>query len=253
MSHSASVPQLAASKVLSDISTFATKHITPDAFTYKRLEREAKSSIQQDASLAYTALGALNAVSGDEELMLKYHKMAIDCRDDFLSRINFATSLQLMGRLHDAAEQARLLASRDTGNLEPLVDAINYTWQSGEISKAVSLTNMYFKLVPSDADKYQNVMNAANLQQKLGITDEQISLLARIVCDYVRQHKIPLMGGELGIDANTDYETLSLSFLLNMSNQDIWEHNRKVFEIMMDEVPDQSAHLSVRFDRAHFA
>jgi hypothetical protein len=253
MSPSAPAPQLAANKVLDDISSFAAKRIAPDAFTYKRLEREAKSSLQQDASVAYTALGALNAVSGKEELMHKYHKMAIDCRDDFLSRNNYATSLQLMSRLSEAAEQCRLLVSKDAGNLKSLVNAINYTWQSGEISKAASLTNMYNKLVPNDHDKYQNLMSANNLQQKLEITDEQVSHLTRIACDYLRKHGIPIIGGELGIDADTDYETLSLSLLLDMPNQDIWAHNRKLFEIMMDEVPEQSAHLSVRLDRAHFA
>lgn len=253
MSTSAPAHELAAIKVLKEVSALAAKRTAPDEFTFRRLEREARSSLQQDPSFAYTALGALNAVSGNEELMRKNHTNAISNRDDFDARNNYAISLQYMGFIHEAAEEYRLLVSRDESNLVALQEAISRTWQSGEVIRATELRSKHSKLMhSSNSEDYLNLNIAANLQMKLGITDEQISNLVKIACHYSRQHHISIIGFALETDANDDYETLSLCMLLDMSNKEIWQHNKQVFEIMMDKVPEQSAHLSVRFDRMSY-
>lgn len=81
-------PLLAASKALEEITAIAAVHKPIDKFTHDRLERIAKSSIPVDAAFSYATLGALEAISGNEELMDSYHRNSIQlCNDALMHRI----------------------------------------------------------------------------------------------------------------------------------------------------------------------
>lgn len=100
-------PLLAANKALDEITAIAATHQPPDKFTHDRLERVVKSSIPVDAAFSYSTLGALEAVSGNEELMDSYHKNSIQLCNDALMHRNYACSLVHVSRVREAAEQAR--------------------------------------------------------------------------------------------------------------------------------------------------
>jgi len=245
-------PLLAANKALDEINAIAATHQPPDKFTHDRLERAAKSSISIDAAFGYATLGALEAVSGNEELMDSYHKNSIQLSNDALTHRNYACSLHLVSRIREAAEHARIAASLADGDLVGIQTAISYTAHSGEITMAASLVETYRKLAPTDAAAYDDLIKTASMQKKTGIADEEIMKLVQIACDFVRSKQIHFVDQELIADQE-DEGFLSLCINLNLTNEEIWNFNRQLFEIMLDKVPNQSPHLSVRFGRSHAA
>lgn len=243
---------LAANKVLDEINAIAATHRPPDKFTHDRLERVAKSSIPIDAAFSYATLGALEAVSGNEDLMDSHHKNSIQLSSDALTHRNYACSLHHVLRVKEAAEQARIAASLDEGDIVSIQTAINNTAESGGITMAASLVQTYRKLAPSDTGAYEDLIKAASMQKAAGIADEEIMQLVQITCDFLRSKKIHFVDQELIADEE-DEGFLSLHINLNLTNEEIWNFNRQLFEIMLDQVPNQSPHLSVRFGRSRAA
>ena len=243
---------LAASKALDEITAIAATHQPPDKFTHDRLERAAKSSIPTDAAFSYVTLGALEAVSGNEELMDNYHKNSIQLRNDALTHRNYAGSLHHVSRVKEAAEQARIAASLAAGDLDVVQKAINYSAQSGGITMAASLVETYRKLAPTDTGAYADLIKAALMQKNAGIADEEIMQLVQIACDFLRSKQVHFVDQELIADQE-DEGFLSLCINLDLPNKEIWNFNRQLFEIMLDKVPNQSPHLSVRFGRSRAA
>ncbi|MDP2878651.1 MAG: hypothetical protein Q8N74_03865 [Sulfuricella sp.] len=248
MTQQSSAPLLAANKALDEITAIAATHLPPDKFTHDRLERTIKSSIPIDAAFGYATLGALEAVSGNEELMDSYHQNSIQLCNDVLMHRNYACSLLHVSRVREAADQARIAASLGDGDLEAIQTAINYTAQSGGITMADSLVETYRKLAPTDAGAYADLIKAATMQKNTGIADEEIMQLVQIACDFLRSKQVHFVDQELIADEE-DEGFLSLCINLNLTNEEIWNFNRQLFEIMLDQVPNQSPHLSVRFGR----
>lgn len=246
------VPLLAASKALDEITAIAATHQPPDKFTHDRLERAAKSSISFDAAFSYATLGALEAISGNEELMDSYHKNSIQLCNDVLMHRNYACSLLHVSRVREAAEQARIAASLGDGDLGAIQTAIIYTAHSGAITMAASLVETYKKLAPMDTGAYKDLIKAASMQKTAGIADEEIMQLVQIACDFLRSKQVHFVDQELIADEE-DEGFLSLCINLNLTNEEIWNFNRQLFEIMLDQVPNQSSHLSVRFGRSRTA
>ncbi len=245
-------PLLAANKALDEINAIAATHQHTDKFTHDRLERVAKSSIPIDAAFSYATLGALEAISGNEELMDSYHKNSIQLCSDALTHRNYACSLHHVSRVKEAAEQARIAASLDNGDLVSIQTAISYTAESGEITMAASLVETYRKLAPTDTGAYADLINAASMQKTAGIADEEIMQLVQIACDFLRSKHVHFVDQELIADEE-DEGFLSLRINLNLTNEEVWNFNRQLFEIMLEQVPNQSPHLSVRFGRSHAA
>jgi len=252
MTQQSSAPLLAANKALDEITAIAATHQPPDKFTHDRLERVVKSSIPVDAAFSYSTLGALEAVSGNEELMDSYHKNSIQLCNDVLMHRNYACSLLHVSRVKEAAEQARIAASLADGDLEAIQTAINYTAHSGEITMSASLVETYRKFAPTDTGAYEDLIKAATLQKSAGIADEEVMQLVQIACDFLRSKQVYFVNQELIADLE-DEGFLSLCINLNLTNEEIWNFNRQLFEIMLDKVPNQSPHLSVRFGRSHAA
>lgn len=248
MTQQSSAPLLAANKALDEITAIAATHQPPDKFTHDRLERAIKSSIPVDAAFGYATLGALEAVSGDEELMDSHHQNSIQLCNDVLMHRNYACSLLHVSRIREAAEQARIAASLVDGDLDAIQTAINYTAQSGGIAMATSLVETYRKLAPTDAGTYADLIKAATMQKNTGVADEEIMQLVQIACDFLRSKQVHFVDQELIADEE-DEGFLSLCINLNLPNEEIWNFNRQLFEIMLDQVPNQSPHLSVRFGR----
>ncbi len=245
-------PLLAANKALDEINAIAATHQPPDKFTHDRLERVARSSIPIDAAFSYATLGALEAVSGNEELMDSYHKNSIHLRSDVLTHRNYACSLIHVSRVREAAEQARIAASLSDGDLVAIQTAIDHTAESGGITMAASLVENYRKLAPMDTGAYADLIKAASMQKTVGIADEEIMQLVQIACDFLRSKQVHFVNQELIADEE-DEGFLSLTINLNLTNEEIWNLNRQLFEIMLDQVPNQSSHLSVRFGRSRAA
>lgn len=252
MTQQTPLPLLAANKALDEINAIAATHQPPDKFTHDRLERVAKSSISIDAAFSYATLGALEAVSGNEELMDSYHKNSIQLCSDVLTHRNYACSLHHVSRVREAADQARIAASLDDGDLVSIQTAINYTAHSGEITMAASLVETYKKLAPADNGAYADLIKAVSMQKKAGIADEEVMQLVQIACDFLRSKQAHFVDQEL-IANEEDEGFLSLCINLNLTNEEIWNFNRQLFEIMLDQVPNQSSHLSVRFGRSRAA
>lgn len=252
MNQPSSAPLLAANKALDEITAIAATHQPPDKFTHDRLERAAKSSISTDAAFSYATLGALEAVSGNEELMDNYHNNSIQLCSDALTHRNYACSLHLVSRIREAAEHARIAASLADGDLVGIQTAISYTAHSGEITMAASLVETYKKLAPTDTGAYDDLIKAASMQKNAGIADEEIMQLVQIACDFLRSKKIHFVDQELIADEE-DEGFLSLRINLNLTNEEIWNFNRQLFEILLEQVPNQSPHLSVRFGRSRAA
>ena len=252
MTQQSPAPLLAASKALDEITAIAATHQPPDKFTHDRLERAIKSSIPADAAFSYATLGALEAVSGNEELMDSYHKNSIQLCNDALMHRNYACSLLHVSRVKEAAEQARIAASLADGDLAVIQTAIVHTAYSGEITMAASLVETYRKLAPADTGTYQDLTKAASMQKIAGIADEEIKQLVQLACDFLRSKQIHFVDQELIADEE-DEGFLSLCINLNLTNEEVWNFNRQLFEIMLDQVPNQSPHLSVRFARSHAA
>lgn len=245
-------PLLAANKALDEIAAIAATHQSPDKFTHDRLERVAKSSIPIDAAFSYATLGALEAVSGNEELMDSYHQNSIKLRNDVLMHKNYAGSLSHVSRVREAAEQARIALSMVDGDLDAIQSAIFYTVESGGITMAASLVETYRKLAPTDTGAYEDLIKAAAMQKHAGIADDEIMQLVQIACDFLRSKQVHFVDQELIAD-DEDEGFLSLLINLNLPNEEVWDFNRQLFEIMLDQVPHQSSHLSVRFGRSHAA
>ena len=252
MTQQTPLPLLAANKALDEINAIAATHQPPDKFTHDRLERVAKSSISIDAAFSYATLGALEAVSGNEELMDSYHKNSIQLCSDVLTHRNYACSLHHVSRVREAADQARIAASLDDGDLVSIQTAITYTAESGEITMAASLVETYKKLAPADNSAYADLIKAVSMQKKAGIADEEVMHLVQIACDFLRSKQAHFVDQELIADEE-DEGFLSLRINLNLTNEEIWNFNRQLFEIMLDKMPNQSPHLSVRFGRSHTA
>lgn len=253
MTQPPSTPLLAANKALDEIIAIAETHQPMDKFTHDRLEREAKSSISTDAAFSYATLGALEAVFGNEELMDMYHRNSIKLSSNYqLVYENYAGSLHHVLRFKEAAENARLAASLAPDDLNIVAKAINYTVHSGEISMAASMVGNYTKLTPENPDAYEDLIKAVSLQKKNGIADQEIIQLVQIACDFLRSKQFYFVGQELIVDDEDD-GFLSFCVNLNLTNEEVWNFNRQLFEIMLDKVPDQSPSLSVRFSRNHIS
>lgn len=253
---SAPAQLLAANKALEEITAISSTHQRPDKFTHDRLERAAKSSISIDAAFSYATLGALEAVSGNEDLMDSYHKNSIRLSNDALMHRNYACSLLHVLRVVEAAEQARIAASLAVGEIDLLKTAIFYTVASGGIMMATSLVESYRKLAPADDGSYDYLIKAASIQKNAGITDEEVTQLVQIACDFLRSKHIYYVDPALGIDeedGDEDGKLLSLCMNLKLTNKEVWNLNRQLFEIMLDRIPNQSPFLSVRFGRSHAA
>lgn len=246
------VPLLAANKALDEIISIAKTHQPLDKFTYERLERAAKSSIQTNAAISYVTLGALEAVAGNEEKMDGYHKNAISLSNNAFTRENYAGSLYHVSRVKEAAEQARIAASLAADDINILKKAILITKHSGGITMATSLVETYKKLVPTDSVTFESLVKAASMQKTTGVADEEIMQLTQIAYDFLRSKQLHFVNHELIADED-DEGFLSLRIGLNLANEEIWNLNRQLFEIMLDQVPTQSPHLSVRFGRSHAA
>jgi hypothetical protein len=252
MTQKPSAALLAASKALDEIIALASTHQRPDKFTHERLEREAKSSISTEAAFSYATLGALEAISGNEPLMDMYHQNSIKLCSNSHMHMNYAGSLHHVLRLIEAAKYARIGASLAPDDLEAIQKAINYTTQSGGITMAASLVETYKKLNPSDTGGYDFLIKPSSLQKITGISDEEIMQLVQIAADFLRNKNVNFTEQELITD-DDDEGFISLCFNLNLSNEEIWNLNRQLFEIMLDQVPNQSPYLSVRFGRSHAA
>jgi hypothetical protein len=252
MTQKPSAAILAASKALDEIIALSTTHQRPDKFTHDRLERDARSSISSESAFSYATLGALESISGNEQLMDKYHKNSIQLCSNSLMHMNYAGSLHYVLRFIEAAEYARIGASLAPDDLEAIEKAINYTIHSGGIAMATSLLETYKKLKPSDTGSYDYLIKASLLQKTIGVADEEIMRLVQIAGDFLRHKNVDFIEQELIVDED-DEGFISLCFNLNLTNEEIWNLNRQLFEIMLDQVPNQSPHLSVRFGRSHAA
>ena len=252
MTQQSLAPLLAANKVLDEIIAIASTHQSLDQFTHDRLERAAKSSIPIDAAFSYATLGALEAVSGNEELMDSYHINSIQLCNNALMHRNYAGSLHHVSRVREAAEQAQIAASLAEGDIEEVRSAIRFTEQCGGITMATSFVDTYKKLAPTDTGAYTNLIKAALVQKTVGITDEEIMQLVQIACDLLRSKQTHFVDQELVVDEE-DEGFISLCINLNLTNEEIWDFNRQLFETMLDRVPKQSPYLSVRFGRNNIA
>lgn len=240
---------LAANKVLDEIIAIAQTHQPPDKFTHDRLEREAKSSISADAAFSYATLGALEAISGNEELMDSYHKNSIKLSNSSHMHMNYAGSLNHVLRLKEAGEQARIGASLAPDDIEAIKKAINYSVQAGRITTAASLVGTYKKLSPVDTDSFEYILKASSMLKTAGINEDEIVQLFQIACDFLRSKKIYFLAQDMITDEE-DEGYISLCLNLNLTNEEIWNFNRQLFEIMLEQVPNQSPNLSVRFGRS---
>ena len=252
MTQTPSAAPLAASRALEEIIAIAQTHQPPDKFTHDRLEREAKSSISINAPFSYATLGALESISGNEELMDSYHKNSIKLSNSSHMHMNYAGSLNQVLRLKEAAEQARIGASLAPDDLEATRKAIKYTLQSGGITMAASMVDAYRKLSPTDASSYEHLLKTSSLLKTARIDDDEIIQLFQITCDFLRNKKIYHTEQDIITDEEEE-GFISLCFNLNLTNEEIWNLNRHLFEIMFDQVPNQSPNLSVRFGRSHAA
>jgi hypothetical protein len=90
------------------------------------------------------------------------------------------------------------------------------------------------------------------MQKTLGISDEEIMRLVQIACDFLRGKQMHYIYQELIADEG-DEGFLSLCLNLDLTNEEVWDFNRQLFEIMLDQVPDQTSRLSVRFGRSNAA
>lgn len=233
----APVPELKSASLLDRISAFGKQTTAPDEFTLIAMKREAKALLRADAYSAYMALGALAAISWNDEDLDKYHRNAIDISGDELAHKNYAISLQLVLRWEDAFQHALIASQLEPENLTNLERAIEYAALAGNLSAAMELVHD-MKARTGKPFKEHDVESIRHTLALTQVPESEYTQGLSIVFETLRKHRVRLNETLLDIDDDPADPTVFLRFNIQAGYRRAQELDNEACARLCEELPD---------------
>ena len=203
-----------ASEIILELGEFLSGRAVADGFTLQRLKRVATESMYADASEAYAALGMIAALQWNDAETDSNFLNAIRLDNEYTVHMNYGTSLQLLGRYADAAEQMRIGFELAPTDLSSLRAAIRINLAAGEIGAAEILCERLARLTPDrESEEIPLVSKVAQALEVNGFPLESIKKCHRVAVDLLRERKIwsSSLTSEVDTDDNIVFFILGLA------------------------------------------
>ena len=148
----------------------------PNEFQLRAIERDAKALKQFDLAGAYLIFGILAAIQGDLKAAILNHEHNLSLANTFENRFNYLTSLERLGQLNKALEQADLLLISPTA--EVLTKGIQLAIRAAQPNRAKAYYQKLLKLLPELSEDKQtetDLTNTLQLFRETGLSDTELS------------------------------------------------------------------------------
>jgi len=230
-------PALKAETLIEKISELVKQPTGPNEFTLTALKREARALLSTDAFHGYMALGALGALSWDDDELDKNHQNAIGLADNELTHRNYAISLQLVGRREDAAHQAILASQSEPENISNLVRAIEYATLAGNLSAAMSLIHTLKSRTTERVEVYDTEAVLRTLTMT-HVPEGEFAQGMRIMHETLRKHRLHVEETQTDIDDDPADPSVLVKFLVNVDFTRAQEIDNEACARLCEELPD---------------
>lgn len=172
-----------------------------DELALRRIEYEVRQLLSSDASSAYMLLGVISSIRHDERASREHHERSLRLRADALNYENYGNSL---GHLHcwkDAIDQF-WLAFKQESRPDLLRLIMRLAVQSGQPAVAYTAIQQLLKLQPESSSDQEIVpyMNQTNLLLKTGLSDDDMSIIHRIVEQVAQEFSAPIVSVDVWAD-----------------------------------------------------
>ena len=201
----------------------------PGDFELRKIERDARALMGEDAAFANTVLGAVAALRGNAENSRRHHESALK-RSGWSATAyqNYSVSLTLLGKLTEAFELEIEAYERYPGDKELLRQAVGTSIESAHFREGLKLCAQWNEIDPDQPLPYEPLLKTLATAVERQAFDEE---LAREVLAIARE-----------ILRESGVRTLSDAILADHTNSDSF-----LYEIHVATSPEKAAELNQVF------
>jgi hypothetical protein len=233
-----------AQELLLTITAMANGVSKPSEFTLAALRREAKNSLQTDAYNGYMALGALAALTWNDQGLDENHRLSIALGDNELSHRNYAVSLDAVMRYADAADEMLIASNLHPENITSLIKAFFYAFYAGRLGEAMTLREKLEKRSPESLNQIFDIEGVIHVLNGIDGGEEEFRHGMKIVFDTLRRHHIKPNTIGTRIDRDVSDPSVLLEFYIDTPIQNAQSIHAEVCSRLCEELPD-GGHPSV--------
>ena len=217
-----------------------------DDLEIRRLEREAQKLMKADAWKAHQVLGALAAIKWDVEGVRAHHEASLKLRASGDAYRNYATSLQLVGQFHEAAEAIRTASERQPENITWLRTAIDFTLWEGEVTKAIDLEHEFEKRAPNHESSSGILNRLLAFIERQRISEGELQRALGVAFSLLQKRRQRFKEVELSLD--DDQDTAFFSILINRPTKEVLALDAELGEAFAREMPDLCPALVIQLE-----
>ena len=215
-----------------------------DELELERLKREARKLIAVNPAEGHSVLGAIAAVEWNQERATEHHRDAIRAENSDLTHLFYSTSLQFMGYMREALEEALVayqLAPEDGSRLR---EAFGLALGAGAFQAAEDIILRWEKSFPNaplkDPESMALLETVLEEVRRQSLSEEQIQQAIELAYALCRQGRVRPRGWELDVvpleDADGGYDIVSTVFI-EASVERATEMTMELFD-KVDEYPE---------------
>lgn len=197
-------PLTIGSNLLTAIEQLGFTDDLPAPFELARLKREADKLLKVNAQEAYVVQAGLAALEWDADAVLDNTSKALRLGATVATYLNCALSLRLVGNTAGAAQLATEAVQRYPTNMDVQKIAVDLLVSAGRLREAAKICqDMVDRSLPH-TDFVDGTLFLAAQADKLGVTDETMSVQAGLARDVLTGHRRRTHGYTVGMSTDPD-------------------------------------------------
>lgn len=211
-----------------------------DEFAIHRVRREAERLKSTDAAAAYLLLGIVACLDRDLSSSRKYHQLALNLRNDYVTNINYALSLARLGAVSEATpyyERAVKISPENIKAFDTLIDNVISTCR---FRYARDLLHKWKTMNPGKEHRLEkNISNFVSVLEEHKVSDEEAEALAKLASDQLLSNNLyPIFSDSaMNVEIFEEDSIRWVDYSLNIDGKvdDVVEMNCRLADIVAEK------------------
>lgn len=185
------VPKTKVEEAIEQLSHIGRTSMQVSAIELQRLKRDIDSSLHIDPYMYHIASGMMAVVKWDNALLDVHMRAAISYWNNWGAHEHYATSLQMLCRISEAAVEACLASELAPTDLSALAKAIRYNFMAGKIEVAKQLLDTYKLRSPQKPFPEEGaILDAYQILKANGISEAVVERCNEAAFSLLREKNI---------------------------------------------------------------
>lgn len=250
----APIPKLKADSVIDQVNSIilaATTYLPPDDMVVRRLLREAEDSITASPAAGHSALACVYQLVGDAEKAKHHSDNAIRLSGDLVFVVNRSSILANLGLASEGQQSFKAVIPPEKGWTK-------FIWNQGLVLGAYRMMNdalVTARRLMLDLEQIdtQTVERAAQVMEKLNISDADVALILDAAGEILRKHRLFYVGKAPRVDiwdGDGRMPFIRVTFKTSVSQQAAHDMYMELVDKVLERSPRAHSAVSVEFEGA---